>query len=164
MTKKELTDWMVAELKICKRLCRKFPKSKFNYRPAKGMRSATELLRYISFCGTECTRILLLDSFKTQNWGPYMAAEKKAKTLKPSQFPAAIDRQIGDLRRLIAKISDRDFTQRKIAMPMGPALPLNQAIAASAARFVSGYRMQLYLYAKASGAKKLGTADCWFKY
>lgn len=151
------------ELQICKRLFKKIPKSKLNYRPAKGMRSTKELLRYISFCATECTRILVLDSFKTNNWDAYTAAEKKAQKMKPAQFPRAMDQQIKDLRHLMARISDRDFANKKIAMPWGAKISLGQSIALAAARFVSGYRMQLYLYARASNGKKLGSMDCWFK-
>jgi hypothetical protein len=163
ITKKELLDGMVIELQICKRLFKKIPKSKFNYRPAKDMRSTAELLRYISFCATECARIHVVDAFKTNNWDAYSVAEKKARTLKPAQFPAAIDRQIGDLKRLMAKISERDFANKKVlSIPKGKRVPMHQAMAQAAGRFVSGYRMQLYLYAKASGGKKLGTADCWF--
>ena len=162
-TKKELLDGMVFELQICKRLFRKIPKSKMNYRPAKDMRSTMELLRYLSFSAPEFVRMLQLNSFKTNNWDAYAAAETKAKTLKPGQFPAAIDRSIGDLRRLMAKISDRDLTTKKVWMPWKKMLSLGEAMSISAARFVTGYRMQLYLYAKASGGKKLGMMDCWFE-
>jgi hypothetical protein len=162
-TKKELLDGMVFELQICKRLFRKIPKAKMNFRPGKDMRSTIELLRYLSFCAPEFVRMLQLDSFKTNNWDAYSAAETKAKKLKPGQFPAAIDRSIGDLRRLMAKISDRDLATKKVTMPWKKTLPLGEAMALTSARFVSGYRMQLYLYAKASGGKKLGTMDCWFQ-
>jgi len=163
VTKKELLDGMVFELQICKRLYRKIPKSKMNYRPAKDMRSTIELLRYLSFCAPEFVRMLQLDSFKTNNWEAYSAAEAQAKTLKPGQFPAAIDRSIGELRRLMAKISDRDLATKKITMPWKKTLPMGEAMAITGARFISGYRMQLYLYTKASGGKKLGMTDCWFK-
>ena len=40
--------------------------------------------------------------------------------------------------------------------------PLGRGILDLPLRFLVGYRMQLFLYAKAAGAPKLGTAECWW--
>jgi hypothetical protein len=162
MTRTEVIDLMVLECNVCKHLYKQIPKSKLNYRPGKKMRSTIELLRYASFCGTECTRALLLDAFKTQDWQLYEYAEKKAASMKPEHFPAAMDRQIKDIRGLFRTITDTDLIRRRVTMPTGGTLPLGQAMMHTAYRFMSGYRMQLFLYAKASGNGKIGTKDCWF--
>ena len=160
--KQQLLDLMVFECNVCKHLFKKIPKGKMNYRPGKKMRSTLELLRYISFCGTECSRIILLDSFKTQQWQEYETAAKKSEKLQPGGFLKAMDAQIRDLKKLYAKIPEKDFARRKITMPLGGTLPLGEAMLLTTARFMSGYRMQLFIYAKASGNGKIGTKECWF--
>ena len=159
---KTLTDLMLLECNICKKLFKKLPKKKLNYRPAKNMRSTLELLRYVSFCGTECTRLILLDSFKTKDWARYEAAAKNAEKMAPARFPREMDAQIKAVKKLIADIPEKDFTHRMITMPAGGKMPLGAALMTMPVRFMSGYRMQLFLYAKASGNSKLGTKDCWF--
>jgi hypothetical protein len=161
MSKKDVLDLIVLECQLCKQLFKKLPKGKMNYRPGKKMRSTLELLRYISFCGTECSRMMLLDAFKTQNWAAYEKAAKKAETLSPGKFSSAMDAQIRDLKKLYGGISAKEFA-RKVKMPYGKPLPLGEALLNTAGRFMSGYRMQLFLYAKASGNNKIGTKECWF--
>ena len=161
ISKKQLLDLMILECNICKKLFKKIPKTKMNYRPGKNMRNTIELLRYISFCGTECTRIFVLDAMKTQNWDPYMAAAEKSKSMKPAQFLKSMDAQIRDIKKLFAGISEKDFANRKVMLFSKKKMPLGEALMHTAVRFMSGYRMQLFLYAKASGNSKLGTKDCW---
>ena len=161
ITKKEVIDLMVMECEIAKHLFKKLPKSKMNYRPGTKMRSTIELLRYMSFCGTECARIITLDSFKTNNWEKYEIAAKKSEKLKPGQFIKAMDAQIKDIKKLIGAIPEADLARKKIKLPFGGTITLGQALLTVPFRFMSGYRMQLFLYAKASN-KKIGTSNCWF--
>jgi len=132
-----------------------------NYRPGKNMRNSLELLRYISFCGTECTRIMVLDAMKTEKWEQYTAAAEKSKQMKPGQFLKTMDTQIKDIKKLFAGISEKDFASRKVTMFSGKKMSLGEALMQAPVRFMSGYRMQLFLYAKASGSSKLGSKDCW---
>lgn len=161
ISKRQMLELLLLECNICKKLFKKIPKGKMNYRPGKNMRNTTELLQYISFCGTECSRIMITDAMKTQNWDDYTAAAEKSKKMKPAEFLKTMDGQIKDIKKLFAGVSEKDFSSRKVMNFDKKKLPLGEALMLTAVRFMSGYRMQLFLYAKASGNSKLGTGDCW---
>jgi hypothetical protein len=153
---------MVLECEIAKHLVKKIPKSKMTYRPYNKMRSTLELLRDMSFCGTGCARIVALDSFKTNDWAKYEIAAKKSEKMKPGQFIKSMDAQIKDIKKLFASIPESDLARKKIKLPMGGTMTMGQALLTLAFRFMSGYRMQLFCYAKGSGNTKISTSNCWF--
>ena len=158
--KQEVIELMVMECNVCKHVAKKFSKSQLNYRPSKAQRSTLELMRFISFFGAEAVRIVKLNGFATNQWEEYEKNAKKAETLKPAQFAKAMDVQAREIKKIVSSIPDADL-KKKFKMPLGKPVTVAQALLQVSARFMIGYRMQLYLYAKA-GNPKLGTADCWF--
>ena len=48
-------------------------------------------------------------------------------------------------------------------MPWETDKPLGVELMEHCLGFTVGYRMQLFLYAKAAGAEDLHTGDCWFE-
>lgn len=158
--KQEAIELMVLECNVCKHIAKKISKSQLNYRPSKAMRSTLELMRFISFFGVEAVRLVKLNSFATNNWDEYEKAAEKAKTLKVANFAKAMDAQAREIKKIVNSIPDADL-KKKFTMPMGKPVTVAQALLQISARFIIGYRMQLYLYAKA-GNPKLGTPNCWF--
>lgn len=155
--KDDLLFEMLRECDVCTFLHGQLPEGALDHRPTPGQRSTLELLRYLSFCGPAFLRALL-----DGNWDAYAKLEAEAATLAAADFPAAMARQKDAIRAIFREFTDADLDARKVKSPTGEELTLGRGILDLPVRFLVGYRMQLFLYAKAAGASKLGTAECWW--
>ncbi|NNM32370.1 MAG: hypothetical protein HKO53_04865 [Gemmatimonadetes bacterium] len=81
--------------------------------------------------------------------------------MEAEQFPNAMDHQIGGLRDLFGSLTDEDMVTIKTKVPGGGPAPLGLGIFLGPGKWLTGYRMQLFLYAKAAGNPDIGTANCW---
>ena len=58
-------------------------------------------------------------------------------------------------------VSEETLLTQEAPMPGGGVLPLGAAILNGPAKWLAAYKMQLFLYAKASGAPELKTSNLW---
>lgn len=152
----DLLDVMLTELDIAVHLFHKLPDGAVAYRPTPGQRSTLELLRYLSYVGIGGTRYAMemsYDAFKEEASG--------SVDMTADEFPAAIERQKVRLRELFAGISDADLEERSTKIPPNDTVPLGRGLLMMPVRWLVGYKMQLFLYAKAAGNHEIGTANCW---
>lgn len=158
ISKADVLNALIKECQLCKRLYTKLPPDALDYRPSTGQRSTRELLSYLS---TQTAGFA--HSLYEGDWIWWSAAREKAKDLPIEKFPAAMDRQIQALQDLFASISDDEFARKKVSgMPWDTDKSLGVELMEHCLGFATGYRMQLFLYAKAAGATELHTGDCWF--
>ncbi len=146
---------MQHETQIRKHLHGKLSTEQLDYRPVDGMRSTLELLRYLSYCG-----IATAESLVTGDWEKYHARATAAEDLSSDDFPAAADRQMTELEALVESLSAEDY-DREIETPGGDKAPLGVALINHPSRYLATYRMQLFIYAKASGCSELSTWNVW---
>ncbi len=161
MTKDQLLASMLHEINVAKHLFARLPAGSYDFRPTPGQRSTTELLRYLSYCGIGPARAMLAESAE-----PIKPLAEAASRMTAAEFPAAMDRQAAALKELFAEVSDDDYENRHIVMPSTNTPPtvqgkLCELLVNRSLKFLAAYRMQLFLYAKMTGAKDLDTWDCW---
>lgn len=146
------------ECDAAKHLYTKLPKGKASlaYRPTPGQRSTLELLRYLSYCGIGACHFAL-----EGNWDGYQKVAKRGQKMPAGKFPAAMDRQKKEIAALLSKLSAADFSSRMTKNPAGQEMTLGRALLEMPTRWLGGYRMQLFLYARALGAD-VSTPDCWY--
>jgi hypothetical protein len=154
--KNDLLAVLVDECDVCLHLHGKLPKGALDYRPSPGQRSTLELLRYLTHAGVSGTRAMI-----DGNWDAFAAAEKRTATMRADEFPAAMAAQKKELTKIFAGISDAQFDEQSAKLPTGETMKLGQALLNAPVRWMTAYRMQLFIYAKAAGNKDLWTADCW---
>lgn len=158
ITQQQLLEAIVHECEICKRLYGELPAGAHDYRPTEGQRSTLELLRYMSF-GLAATAHALFEG----NWDWWNANEEKAKAMPFEGFPAAMDEQIEEFRGLFSEIKAEEFAEKPVTTKLLTSdQPLCVGLLKKCYAFCVGYKMQLFLYAKAAGASKLGTGECWY--
>ncbi|MEM7355922.1 MAG: DinB family protein [Acidobacteriota bacterium] len=150
-----LLNSMRHETQILKHLHSKLSAEQLDYRPAEGMRTTLELLRYLSYCG-----IATAEALVTGDWEKYHARAAAAEDLASDAFPAAADRQIAELETLVENLSAQDLA-REVDTPGGGSGPLGVALINHPSRYLATYRMQLFVYAKASGCFELSTVNNW---
>jgi hypothetical protein len=156
ITKKQLLDSMWHETNVIKHLAKKIPEDGYGYRPSEGQRSTLELLQYMTrMAAGPATNVL------TGSWDHAEQMEAETGTVTPETFPAEMDRQMAILERLLSDVDESEATTKGAKMPWGAPTTVAAALMDMPLKCFVAYRMQLFLYAKASGASGLGPANCW---
>ncbi len=156
LTKDDILDAIHKEMDICLHLFGKLPEGSLDYRPTPGQRSTLELLRYISFCGIGGARCMT-----EGNWDGYGEVAGRAQDMAAEEFPAAMERQRTEIDALFAGLTDDDLVDRTATDPLGNEAKLGRALFDLPLRWLIGYRVQLFLYAKAAGNEDIWTPNCW---
>jgi hypothetical protein len=144
------------EANVCKHLYGKLPEGCMEYRPTTGQRSTIELLRYLAVVGIAGTRSMIEHDWSI--WGTY---KSRADQMTPEDFPEVMDQQMDELEAYLDTISDEDFETKTLKLPTGQELPIDIGLMNSIVKWLTAYKMQLFLYTKANGRDDIGTVNCW---
>jgi hypothetical protein len=157
MSKEEFIKSCAHEARCIKHIASKIPDDQFEYKPTPVQRNMTELLRYLACCASSP-----LCNMRDGNWDAAEAVEREVETLDVRKdFAAAIDRQQEFIASTINAFEDSDFAKVGREMPWGAPCKLGQGLINTVLKPLVAYRMQLFLYVKASGRHDLGPAQCW---
>ena len=156
ITKKQLLSSIAHEIEIVKHLYRKLKPEQFEYRPLPNMRSTLELLQYLTYNG-----VVTLKFLSTNNPDIFKAYDDEAKKLTAGDIPEALDKQLAEIRSTLGNFTEDELNTREAKFPWGPGGLFGEAIMNTSLKFMTAYRMQLFLYAKMSGYTELDTMDCW---
>jgi hypothetical protein len=144
------------ETEICVALAAKTPAGGLDYRPTPGQRTTLELLRYLAYGPRNgVVRVLAGD------WNATPPAMEMAKDMPPSDFARVMRRHVDEVTRLVRAAEPGDLARGTIAFPWGETLAKGEALVHYPYRWLTGYRMQLFLYLKGAGATGLATPDLW---
>jgi len=155
-TKDQFIASLTHETKVIKHLLTQIPAGKWDFRPTPGQRSTLELARYLTIVGSAATTYAL-----TQAWDHWDALDASTKTLEGPQFAKALDRQVKGVVKALAATNDAALRRKQIKTWSGTPSTLGVGLIEMVLKSMTAYRMQLFLYAKQSGAEQLGTSDCW---
>ena len=157
LSMQEFVQSLQNEVRIVLHLAGKVDRAKLDYRPTPKQRSTIELLRYISMMGPILIRYTTAVTQDPQ-WWPEAEAAANARDF--DQAVAAIAAQKDLYPQLLANVTDASLRETVTGIDGNPTT--------RGAIFVNGilcgctaYRMQLFLYLKASGREDLTTMDVW---
>lgn len=156
ITPRQFLDAVDHETRVVKHLATKVAAGTYDWRPTPGQRSTIELMRYLTSAASVPCRAMI-----EGNWDASEALEKEAEAVTPATFAAAMDRQRDVVAAALAPLSERDYAERDAALPWGTPVKLGEALVRTVLYTYVAYRMQLFLYAKQSGASDIGPAECW---
>jgi hypothetical protein len=156
LSKHELIAALQNEVRILIHLAGKVDATKLDYRPTPKQRSTIELLRYLSMMGPELLAAAKSGAFDVDAW---TVAEKAAADRDVAQATAAIAAQAGRYAEMLADVSDEDL--RTEVNPFGESASRGSFIVNNLLSGCAAYRMQLFLYLKASGREELGSTNLW---
>ena len=156
LTKPELVASLQHEVRILLHLVSKIDRTKLDYRPTPKQRSTIELLKYLTVMGPALVQAAKAGKFDPAVW---TAAEAAAAPRDFDQTVATIAAHTDVYPTLLADTSDADF-RTEVEMfgqkTSRGAFIVNQVLCGCAA-----YRMQLFMYLKASGREELNTMNLW---
>ena len=156
ISKSQIAAEMTRDCDITKHVFTKCPGDAFDYRPTPKQRSTTELLRYLAICGIAGIR-----SLDESNWKLFREMEAEMATMKPEDFPAAMDKQKAAIMKFFDSVSEKTLETKDAALPAGGTIKLGEGILGLPFKWIPAYRLQLLLYAKACGCANIGTANAW---
>ena len=156
ITKQQLIDSMLWEIRIIKHLAGKIPPGGMRYRPSDHQRSMLDLMQYLTTCA-----IVPGLAAVNGNWDHAEEVEKASEKVTQQTFDKAMDEQGRQLKALINGVNSHDFAHKDAAMPWGTPCKLGQGLMDMCLKTLVAYRMQLFLYVKAAGRKDIGPAQCW---
>jgi hypothetical protein len=160
MYKQHLLNAIVNEMKICRRLYTKIPEDKMNFRPKDNIRSIHELLQYLCVIGTVLPDYWL--NHGESDFYPWF--DKKValtRQIPHEQFLFVMNDQIQLICDLFDRINEEDLLNKKMTYPWGGSAPFGEAIISTSVKFLTGYKLQLFLCIKMCTDQKLGTPDAW---
>ena len=156
ISKEALLESMLHEIKVSQHLATKIPVGGLSYKPTPAQRDTLETMKFLSLCATGIVHYVL-----EGNWDWWQKRSEETSFTDADQFIKAMDITSQELTQLVNGISHEDFTHKEVEMPWGVSVTIGRAIMDCALKWLVGYRMQLFLYAKAAGASEIGTKDCW---
>lgn len=156
MRKDDLRDAILHECDIVAHLHTKIPAGQADYRPSAEQRSTLELLRYLAGCGIGSARAM-----SDGHWDGYKAAMDRAATMTLEDFPALMATQKEELAAFFEGLDDDALAAQEATLPWGEQVALGRALLETTLKWLAAYRMQLFLYAKASGNAAISTANNW---
>jgi len=156
LTKEELITSLQNEIRILLHLASKVDDRQLDYRPAPKQRSTIELLRYLTIMGPNLVPAIRTGTFDGAAFGASQAA---ANAMNFDQVLAAIEKQSVYYAQELGSMSDADF-RGEIDM-FGRKSSRGAHIVYLVLGGFAAYRMQLFLYLKASGRDELNTMNLW---
>lgn len=155
-TPQQFLDSCRHETRVIQHLATKVKPERLDWRPTPGQRSTLELLRYLTSCAISPALAMVSGS-----WDEAERLEKESEDITAATFSAGMDRQMAALTQLVSSLPAQAFLEQGAKMPWGTPCKLGEALVNTVIKTLTAYRMQLFLYAKESGASELGPADCW---
>lgn len=156
INKDQIAASMMFECDVAKHLFTKLTQKSYDYKPTDGQRTTLELLRYLSICG-----IAGIQSLYKSDWKTFGTYTSRADAMSAEGFPAAMDLQKQEIKAFFDSVTERDLETRDAALPVGGTQLLGLAILDLPFKWLPAYKLQLFLYAKATGAAELNTANAW---
>lgn len=156
ITKEQFAQSMIRECDIILHLFSKLSPEQYEYQPSPEQRSTHMLLRYLAICA-----IGGIDCMQHKDWKRFATYRERVQDMAPSDFPAAMEQQKQEIQQFFASITEEALQTQEAPMPGGVMLPLGMAILEGPHKWLAAYKMQLFLYAKASGSTQLKTSNLW---
>ncbi len=154
ITKQQLIESLVLECQIIKHLASKISPDLINYSPAPGMRTTLELLQYVSHMAKGSIRGLVLEDW---NWEKRHADSKKVNL---ENFAQAMDAQIDEIRSILSEADEQILLTKEVQFPWGGKSIAGIGVVNTALKFLSAYKMQLFLYLRTNGVA-VSTPNLW---
>ena len=161
MYKQHVLNAIVDEMKICRRLYTKIPPDKMDFRPKDDMRSIHELLQYLCIVGTALPNYWL-NASESDFFASFDKIAAVSKQMPHEEFLSVMNGQIELINKLFGQINEEDLLNKEVKYPWGGKAPFGEAIISSSIKFLSGYKLQLFLLIRMCTDQKLGTKDAWF--
>jgi hypothetical protein len=160
LTKDELIGSLKDEVRILLHLASKVDPQRLDYRPAPKQRNTLELLQYMTIVGPIHLRTIASGVFSMEAWRDIWRDEQKAANARGFEETTQEIARLSELfAEVIGALSDDDL--RAPVEMFGRKASRGLWIVRLVLGHYTAYRMQVFLYLKASGREELNTMNLW---
>lgn len=153
ITKEQYISSFLKEIDIIKHLAEKITREMLDYRPTPKQRSTMELLQYLGhISGTA------IKSFIDPKKYDYMELAKAKDAVTFENFISTMDAQAKIVKDEVGALTDDQLNAEVAFFGMSDKLSGHLL---SALKWITAYKMQLFLYIKANGVDNIGTSNVW---
>ena len=156
ITKEHLAASLTHECDVVLHLFSKLPAGALDYQPSAGQRTTLALLRYLAVCGSAGIHCMV-----NNDWKAFGRFTERVKEMSAEEFPAAMELQKKEIQDFFASVSEETLRTQEASVPGRGPMTLGAAILNGPLKWLTAYKMQLFLYAKAAGATELKTSNAW---
>lgn len=154
-TKQNLIDAITNEFRIIKHLAEKIPAGTENYKPTESQRTTLELLQYLSAIFANATHVIYEGSTDAYKTAPIDSRETTLES-----FAERMDEQLHQWKGMMGLFDDVELAKVISLYGMGEKTKAEYLVD-NLLRWAAAYKMQLFLYIKASGNPSIGTSNLW---
>ncbi len=158
MYKEHLLLNIKREITLLKQLADNIKPDDLDYRPSEKVRSTYELMQYLSGIGSTMFRWFLVNDITPEVRKEI--ADYRA-TLTITNFAERLDEQYSAIEKYLATITEEQLMTLEVELPWKEKMPLGAAIIAAPIKWLTAYRMELFLYLKMNGQHELVTKHAW---
>ena len=153
--KQNFIDAISNEFRILKHLAGKIPSGTLDYKPTETQRTTLELLQYLSGATLVTMKVILANDATL-----FKSLSDRNKEITLENFASVLNEREAEFREIMEKFTDEELA--KVINMYGQGEKTKGAyLIDSALRNLSAYKMQLFLYIKASGNTAIGSSDLW---
>ncbi len=152
-TKEQIWNSFKKEISIIKHLAEKIPADKHDHKPTEKQRTTLELLQYLSTAG-----VGTMDAILVGDITPFAKYAERRDATTVENFAGAMDVQEKEMAEIYAQFNETNLEEEVsiFGMTHSRAIFLLELL-----KTMTGYKMQLFLYIKASGVEHIGTSNVW---
>ncbi len=152
-TKQQIWDSFKRELSIIKHLAEKVPVGQEHHKPTEKQRTTLELLQYLGAMGVGM--LAAIAAGDAAGFAPYA---DRSKEVTVENFAEMIDQEEGEMKEIYDAFTDAALAEdiTLFGRTQSRAVFILEHL-----KTMTGYKMQLFLYAKASGSEHIGTSNVW---
>lgn len=155
-TREQYLNAVKHEVNVLKHLYTKLPKDKLEYRPTPKQRSLQELLDFLP------GNLAILKHMLDGDWKNAGKTLGDVREAAHKDFNGTLDREFAKFAETVNSFSDTDITKKDVFLPTGQTVKLGDGLLGFPLKFITAYKMQLFLYLKSCGREELNTFNCWF--
>jgi len=155
-TREQLLSSMLHEVSIMKHLTTKVLPGTEGYKPTEKQRTLVELMGFL----TNSTSTLLT-FIRTGDMSVFNTADEARKLVTFENFSAKMDEEAERIKKSFSEINDEMFAEEVDIWNSGMKVPRSLHYLETVLKGMTAYRMQLFLYIKASGRADIGTSNLW---
>jgi len=156
INKKEFVSSIHKEIGIIKHLYTKIPAGALTYRPSEKQRTMLELLQYLSGIYAAAVK-----GVRAGNAAPFREGYEKSKSVTAEQFHDLMDAQAKEVEQQIHAMTEEELAGEVDLWGSGHKASRSALLLEMLIKMPAAYKMQLFLYIKASGNMDIGTSDLW---
>ncbi len=158
MYKQQLLQNIEREYKLLKQLIPLIEEQDLNFKPTDKVRTTLEIMQYLSTVGSTMLRWFLINDLTPQE---FVKIRAYRNTLTLADFSERLDKQFEEIKVYFDTFTEEELYTKEIELPWKEKMILGTAIINCPIKWLTTYRMELFMYLKINKGLEISTKEAW---